>query len=263
MSTKETIDQIKNDKKFKPTGEVKIKYQNGEKPDYEESQSIRERSLTNFVSEGNEVIKSLESLKPYEQDFVMFYSTEPKLEKAVQRARSANKLINLSVDERVTEGEYLLTKPTVVKALDDIRKGKAKITNAIVAQYGYNYLEQFEKSMTKTETLDSLDRRLKELEANILILESTPNYDMKMWMKMVDMQRGLLASKLEVEKEVRKNMETILNITSTSKEKTVVRAGSIQINVGGSDHKHIPPIGSGDVLENNTEEIFDFDPEDD
>lgn len=211
-----------------------------------ESLLRNEQQLKKFTDESGNTIKSLENLAPFEQSFVLHYTGTNDSKEAYYKARIECGQPSRGAQMNFKLGELLLVRSDIQSAIRDISKAKANLIKNRVTNLALGKLtDSFEKHSQRSESIAEIDRQIKILRTQEEKLLANPTFDLDQWQKITDAIESKIRTKDKLQESVMKNAQFVIGTATENKEKTIVRAGSIQINLGDSNN----PNNNKEVIE--------------
>lgn len=222
-----------------------------------------EQQLKKFTDESGNTIKSLETLQPFEQSFVLHYCGDGQADLAYYKARKENGQPQLSKQQNYRFGNMLLMRTDIQNTIRDISRAKSNMIKQKISTIALGKLtDSFVEHSQRSESIMEIDRQIAILRVQEEKILNAPVFDLDSWTKLTDTIESKIRTKDKLQESVMKNAQFVINTATDNKEKTIVRAGSIQINLGNSEQtKSNSEIIEGAVSEINSsedEEVYEF-----
>lgn len=230
-----------------------------------------DKMVQSFIGSNKDASKALANLTPYQASFVIHFAKSDDMALSINKARASHGLTTYPLDKAYEEASLMMLKNDVKNAVADINKAKVTQLQSLAINLGVDKLmKSFTEASTRQNSLDEMDKHIEILKSQIVdiqdaikIIKTSPGYDVMQVMKLnreIENKMSSIESKIKtrdsLQESIRKNLQTVSDMTNTSKEKVTVKAGAINIVVGSQNN----PIDIVDAnVTEHVEEVFEID----
>lgn len=203
-----------------------------------------------------EIPKVMEGLSLVERGFLQRYISTGDADKSFRDTLDSLKLYYPQKREvRKVLIDNMLMKAAVKNAEKELRGLLISEANNHFAEAGVSVSKKFSELAKDYESLDRMNKRIERYD--MLIAQAVANGDSQLERALMNEQLAFEKKKDKLIESVRKNASLVNEIVGDSKQKQVIKAGSININVGEVNNgpKTITPTGVPTLEMINIEEL--------
>lgn len=202
---------------------------------------------------------SFKKMTNYEQQFVYYYNNRPNVLYAIKETRKACGMPITKDEIMLSEGQAMLTKKDVSKFINELKKAKTDQIQNAISTTGLEITDIWSKLSVDDKNMLRLTSQIEQYDewmAERLALGDYNNY-----MLFQDKQLALIKTRDKLEESVRKNLQLVGELSGAGKEKSVMKVGALNINLGNQTIQ--PGTKTSEYLEvieaTVDEEIVDLD----